>query len=73
MTPAVTRAVKRTALVMREMKSHGKEGAVRSLREASGGSELREASGGSAGSTFSAARGGSVLVLDARKECEERD
>eukprot|EP00965_Chrysotila_dentata_P087054 2873728-Pleurochrysis_carterae.AAC.1 len=62
MTPAVTRAVKRTALAMREMKGQGKGGAVRSLREAGGGS---------AGSSPSMARGVSVLELGARKERDE--
>eukprot|EP00965_Chrysotila_dentata_P063515 2104857-Pleurochrysis_carterae.AAC.1 len=64
MTPAVTKAVKRTALAMREMKGHGTDGAVRTSRDAGDGS---------AGSTSSVARGVSVLELGARKECEERD
>eukprot|EP00965_Chrysotila_dentata_P076734 2533660-Pleurochrysis_carterae.AAC.1 len=64
MTPAVTKAVKRTALAMREMKGHGMDGAVRTSRDAGGRST---------GSMSSVAGGASVLELGARKECKERD
>eukprot|EP00965_Chrysotila_dentata_P123598 4086371-Pleurochrysis_carterae.AAC.1 len=64
MTPAVTKAVKRTALAMRETKGHGTDGAVRTSRDAGCGF---------AASASSVAREASAFALEARKECEERD
>eukprot|EP00965_Chrysotila_dentata_P121179 4007475-Pleurochrysis_carterae.AAC.2 len=57
MTPAVTKAVKRSALAMREMKGQGRDGAARTSRDVGGGF---------AGSVSSAARGMSAFALDAR-------
>eukprot|EP00965_Chrysotila_dentata_P158644 5239918-Pleurochrysis_carterae.AAC.1 len=64
MTPAVTKAVKRTALAKREMRGQGTNGAVRTSRDAGGGF---------VGSASSVVRDAFAFALEARKDWEERD